>query len=157
MPKAKRIIPVNAAMHLVKIETAPMFIYLSVQKEFARRLIASAGSKDYGAFSCFVQYYTKPEVLFGISRNSFFPRPKVDSCFIKLEPRRESLLPKPKEQRLFRIIRKAFGQRRKTLKNSLQGLVPEQKIAAFLTQRRLNPRSRPEELSLQDFIFLAGI
>jgi 16S rRNA (adenine1518-N6/adenine1519-N6)-dimethyltransferase len=132
-------------------------IYLTVQKEFALRLAAKAGSKDYGAFSCFVQYYTEPKILFLIRKNSFYPAPKVDSCFLKLKLRRSPPVETEDENALFKIIRQAFGKRRKTLKNSLKGTVPEEKLNLFFARYNIRPDIRPERLSLQDFANLIKI
>ncbi len=132
-------------------------IYLTVQKEFAQRMIAAAGSKVYGSFSCFVQYYTEPEILFLIKKNSFHPAPQVDSCFLRLKLRREPPVKVKNEKTLFKIIRTGFQQRRKTLKNSLEELIPADKLDKFFQEYDLNPKIRPEDLSLQDFANLANL
>jgi 16S rRNA (adenine1518-N6/adenine1519-N6)-dimethyltransferase len=129
-------------------------VFLTVQKEFARRLIAGPGSKEYGAFTCYAQFYFQPRVLFEISRNCFRPAPKVDSCFISLEARKKLPLPAAEAGGLFRIIRGAFGKRRKTLRNSLRGIVPEEALREFFRRRAISENTRPEELSLGDFIAL---
>ncbi len=136
-----------------KIET----IFLTVQKEFAQRITARPGSKDYGRFSCFVQYYTQPQTLFFIKRTCFSPQPKVDSCLLRLGIRPSPLVKTRNEAFLFKIIRKAFNQRRKTLRNSLEGLVSARKLGRFFIQCRINPDIRPEDLSLQDFADLANL
>lgn len=120
-------------------------IFLTLQKEFALRIIARPGSKAYGALSCFVQYYTRPEILFFISRNCFRPAPKVDSAFSCLTPKLELLLPRKEEAIFFKIVRAAFSQRRKTLRNSLKNIVP---LEALIP----HAHKRAEELSLQDFM-----
>ncbi len=132
-------------------------IYLTVQKEFAQRMVAPPGSKVYGSFSCFVQYYTEPEILFLIKKNSFHPPPKVDSCFLRLKLREEPAIKVKNEQVLFKIIRTSFQQRRKTLKNSLEELIPADKLNKFFREYDLNPKIRPEDLSLQDFANLANL
>jgi len=130
--------------------------FLTVQKEFARRITAVCGNKDYGSFSCFVQYYTLPKVLFNISKNSFFPAPKVDSSFLALAIRERPAVEVIDEKLFFKIIRGAFGQRRKTLKNSLLGVIPQEKLGAFFLKKTIDPRVRPECLTLQDFASLAN-
>ncbi|MCM8795331.1 MAG: 16S rRNA (adenine(1518)-N(6)/adenine(1519)-N(6))-dimethyltransferase RsmA [Candidatus Omnitrophica bacterium] len=132
--------------HLLKFRHKISLIYISVQKEFAARILAKVGTKAYGAFSCFMQYYTKPENLFIIKRTCFWPVPKVDSCFLKIKIRKKPILPSDKEKLLFRVIRQAFSQRRKTLKNSLKKIIPAEKLP--------HPNLRPEDLSLRDFINL---
>ncbi len=132
-------------------------IYLTVQKEFAHRMAADPGSKAYGSFSCFVQYYTEPEILFLIKRNSFHPAPKVDSCFMRLKLRQEPAVKVKNEAMLFKIIRIAFQQRRKTMKNGLEELIPERNLEEFFRQYDIDPRIRAEDLSLQDFANLVNL
>ena len=130
-------------------------IFISVQKEFAQRIIAPPGTKDYGAFSCFMQYYTDPKKLFYIKRTCFYPAPKVDSCFLHLAMREKPKVLAKNETLLFKIIRAAFNQRRKILKNSLQKVLPRRKIEFFLNHYSLNQNIRAEQLSLEDFAHLA--
>jgi 16S rRNA (adenine1518-N6/adenine1519-N6)-dimethyltransferase len=130
--------------------------YLTVQKEFAKRICAAPGTKEYGSFSCYVQYYCQPAILFTISRNSFFPVPKVDSAFVRLRMRKEPAVKVSDEATLFAIIRAAFGQRRKTLRNALGPLVPAGRLEKFFRCRGIDPRVRAEKLSLEDFASLAG-
>jgi 16S rRNA (adenine1518-N6/adenine1519-N6)-dimethyltransferase len=132
-------------------------VYLTVQKEFARRIVAVPGSKEYGSFSCFVQYYAQPKILFAIKKTSFYPSPKVDSCFLKLEIKPKAMLGKEKEGMLFKIIRAAFCQRRKTLRNSLKGVISRQRLEIFFQKYNLDPNIRPEDLGLQEFINLVRL
>lgn len=125
--------------------------FLTVQKEFGERIAAQAGEDAYGAFSCFVQYYCRPQVLFTIKKNSFFPAPKVDSCFLLLEMRQEPQVRVRDEARLFKLIRAAFQQRRKTLRNSLSRVVSQQALEQFFASSKIDPRIRAEQLSLADF------
>ncbi len=129
--------------------------YLTVQKEFAERIAAEAGEDAYGAFSCFVQYYCRPQLLFTIKKNSFFPAPKVDSSFLLLEMRQEPQVLVRDEARLFQLIRAAFQQRRKTLRNSLSRVVSQPALETFFRKYSIDPRIRPEQLSLKDFAHLA--
>jgi 16S rRNA (adenine1518-N6/adenine1519-N6)-dimethyltransferase len=132
-------------------------IYLTVQKEFAQRMVADPGSKTYGSFSCFVQYYTEPQIMFLIKKNSFHPAPKVDSCFLRMKLREEPAVKVKNEQMLFKIIRSAFQQRRKTMKNGLEEVIPAEKLDQFFRQYDIEPRIRAEDLSLQDFANLANL
>lgn len=132
-------------------------IYITIQKEFARRIVSKPGTKDYGSLSCFLQYYTEPKIIFSISKNCFFPAPKVDSCFVGLEIRRDYPVNLKNERALFRIIRTAFNQRRKTLRNSLKNIIPQQKLNAFFKHYNINPNIRPEDLSLSNFLNLANL
>jgi len=143
--------------HLFKYRKKLSTIYLTVQKEFAQRIVALSGSKEFGSFSCFVQYYSEPKILFHISKGCFYPVPKVDSSFLRLEIRKKPLLSAAKEKNLFRITRSAFNQRRKTLRNSLKGVITQQKLDEFLCKYAIDPHIRPEQLSLQDFANLATL
>ncbi|MFA5311001.1 MAG: 16S rRNA (adenine(1518)-N(6)/adenine(1519)-N(6))-dimethyltransferase RsmA [Candidatus Omnitrophota bacterium] len=131
--------------HRGRIERA----FITVQKEFAKRVVASPGSKDYGSLSFFVQYYCLPEIIFHINRGCFYPVPKVDSSLLSLAFRAQPAVYVKDEELLFRLIRSAFNQRRKTLRNSLKGIAETGEIGAFLNQR-------PEDLSLEDFANLAN-
>lgn len=143
--------------HLFKYKERIEAILITVQKEFAKRIVAPCGRKDYGAFSCFLQYYTKPEILFYIKKGSFSPSPKVDSCFLRLNLRSRPEVKLKSEKLFFKIIRQAFGQRRKTLRNSLKGIVTPEKIEEFFHKYRANKDIRPENLTLQDFANLSNL
>lgn len=136
-----------------KIET----VFLTVQKEFGRRIVSGPGSKEYSSFSCFVQYYTEPRIIFDIKKNSFYPAPKVDSCFLKLDIRRHGAVEIGDEDSYFRIIRAAFNKRRKTLRNSLKGMIEEEKLKLFFEKFKINPDVRPEKLTLSDFANLTNL
>lgn len=140
--------------HLLKFRKNIGIIFITVQKEFARRITASAGSKDYGSLSFFVQYYTNPKKVLAIKRSSFFPPPKVDSCLLRLEPREKLPLGTVKEKFLFKVVRAAFNQRRKTLRNSLKGLLPPKKLERFFLKYSIDKNTRPERLTRHDFINL---
>jgi 16S rRNA (adenine1518-N6/adenine1519-N6)-dimethyltransferase len=138
--------------HREKISAA----YIMVQKEFAQRAVASPGSKTFGALSCFIQYYTVPRILFPISKASFSPAPKVDSCFMELTMLREPAV-KVNDEALFRkVIRAGFNQRRKTLRNSLEDVIPQQKLSDFFARYGIDQNIRPECMSLADFANLAN-
>ncbi len=95
-------------------------ITIMVQKEVAERMQAGPGTKDYGALSLAVQYYSEPEVTATVPPNCFMPRPKVDSAVIRLNARAEPAVRVDDEELLFRLIRASFNQRRKTLVNGLK-------------------------------------
>jgi 16S rRNA (adenine1518-N6/adenine1519-N6)-dimethyltransferase len=129
-------------------------IYLLVQKEFARRIIAQAGSVDYGAFSIFAQYYATPKILFTVKKGSFWPQPKVDSAFIDLQLK-EKLPLGPKDERVFfKVVRAAFAQRRKQLKNSLRGVLPQALLQRYFQRSGVAGDIRAERLSAEDFMAL---
>lgn len=131
-----------------------------VQKEVADRLLAFEGSKDRGSISCFAQYYTNPEYLLTIKRNSFYPAPEVDSALLRL-----NILPEPAyrvndETAFFKIVRGAFNQRRKSIINSLSREavldVPKEELTAILKGLKIDPASRPEDLPLSSFAAIAN-
>lgn len=130
-------------------------MFFTVQKEFAERLAALPGSKAYGSLSCFAQYYTRPQILFTIKRNSFFPAPNVDSSFLRLDIKEKPVPLAPDEAALFIVIRAAFNQRRKTLKNSLRGFIEPRDLEQFCSVYQVPKNTRPEDLSLSDFINLS--
>jgi len=132
-------------------------VFITVQKEFAARAVVGPGTKVYGSLSCFLQYYTEPEILFSIKRNSFKPAPKVDSALLKLKIRQVPAVLVDNEELFFKIIRAGFNQRRKTLKNSLKDLVPAGNLAEFFQRYSLNADIRAERLSLSDFANLANL
>ncbi|MDD2680395.1 MAG: 16S rRNA (adenine(1518)-N(6)/adenine(1519)-N(6))-dimethyltransferase RsmA, partial [Candidatus Omnitrophica bacterium] len=113
---------------LLKFRERIESVFITVQKEFAARVAALPGSKVYGSFSCFTQYYTSPRVIFNISRNCFRPLPKVDSSFLELKIRKKPAVQVKDERLFFKIIRGSFNQRRKTLRNSLSGIVAERAL-----------------------------
>lgn len=130
--------------------------YLTVQKEFARRIVSPPGSKQYGSLSCFAQYYTEPRILFNIKKTSFSPAPKVDSSFLRLKIRKACPVKVNDEALFFRVIRTAFNYRRKTLRNSLKGVLPEGKLRDFFSTFNIDANIRPEDLALQDFARLCS-
>ncbi len=130
-------------------------IFITVQKEFAKRVVAPAGSKRYGSLSCFVQYYLEPEIMFSISRNCFSPAPKVDSSLLKMKVRQAYAVNVEDEKLFFALIRAGFNKRRKTLRNSLSEIIPKEKLEKFFIKYGINKNIRPENLSLSDFANLA--
>lgn len=143
--------------HLFKFREKIGTVFITMQKELAQRMVAVPGSRDYGPFSCFVQYYSEPKIIFGIKKSCFFPRPKVDSSFLRLDIRKSTLFTGKQEKLLFNIIRAAFNQRRKTLRNSLFSTIASEKQELFFNKFAIDRNSRPEDLSLRDFANLANI
>lgn len=132
-------------------------ITVLVQKEAAERLCAAPGTRECGAITLAVHYYAEPEILFGVSRGSFMPAPNVDSTVIRLTMRRDTRLPADTEKQLFRVIRAAFEQRRKTLNNSLKtGGFSKEQIAAALEAADIPPTARAEQLTMEQFVRLAS-
>jgi len=143
--------------HLLKYRDKIETVFITVQKEFAKRIVANAGSKEYGSFSCFVQYYSIPKILFFIKKGSFSPIPKVDSCLLELKIRQVPAVNVKDEELFFKVIRASFNKRRKTLRNSLDGIVPLQKLSDFFRKYDIDINIRPEDLTLKDFAHLTNI
>ncbi len=122
---------------------------LMMQLEVAQRLIAKPRTKEYGILSVFSQFYSSPELLFQVSKNSFFPKPNVDSAVVRLNM--VDRLPAHAE-RLFRnVVRSTFGKRRKTLYNGLRYMGLDEKELAGVP---FDLTRRPEELSVEEFFDL---
>lgn len=128
-------------------------ITVMVQKEAAQRIAAKPGTRDCGALTAAIHYYSEPEKLFDVGKNSFVPAPKVDSSVIRLKIRKEPPVSVPDEKYFFKVIRASFGQRRKTLANSVSGVLglTKDEILCALERCGLSPTARAEELSLEDF------
>lgn len=129
-------------------------ITVMVQKEAAERLCALPGTRECGAVSVAVRYYSKPKKLFEVSRGSFLPAPKVDSAVIRLDIRGETQNDVTDEKLFFKIVKAAFSQRRKQLANPVSaelGLSKET-IKTALSDCGLKPEARAEELTLENFI-----
>lgn len=128
-------------------------ITVMVQKEAAQRIAAKPGTRDCGALTAAIHYYSEPEKLFDVGKNSFVPAPKVDSSVICLKIRKEPPVSVPDEKYFFKVIRASFGQRRKTLANSVSGGLgfTKDEILCALERCGLSPTARAEELSLEDF------
>lgn len=131
-------------------------ITVMVQKEAAQRLCAQLGTRECGAVTAAVCYYSEPEILFQVSRGSFMPAPNVDSTVIRLNIRKETPTNVANEKHLFRLIRASFSQRRKTLSNPVSGAlgIKKELVQSALEQVGLKPTARAEELTLEQFIAL---
>ncbi len=143
--------------YLLKYRGKIEVVFITVQKEFAKRIVANAGSKEYSSFSCFVQYYSIPKILFFIKKGSFSPIPKVDSCLLELKIRQEPAVNVKDEELFFKVIRAGFNKRRKTLRNSLDGIILLQKLLEFFKKYHIDSNIRPEDLTLKDFAHLTNI
>jgi 16S rRNA (adenine1518-N6/adenine1519-N6)-dimethyltransferase len=135
-------------------------ITVMVQKEVADRMQAGPGSKDYGALSLAVQFYTVPEIMANVPPNCFIPRPNVGSAVIRLTGRTEENRVRVKDEHLmFRLIRASFAQRRKTLmnglKNSQELAYTKEEIETAIRDCGLPAAVRGEALTLEQFAQLA--
>ncbi|WP_101696938.1 16S rRNA (adenine(1518)-N(6)/adenine(1519)-N(6))-dimethyltransferase RsmA [Clostridium minihomine] len=124
-----------------------------VQKEAARRICAVPGTRECGAVSVAVHYHAEPEILFEVSRGSFMPAPNVDSSVIRLTLRKQPAVQLEDEVKFFSAVKAAFGQRRKTMLNSVSAGLGMQKelVGQALDNAGLDRRVRAEQLSMEDF------
>lgn len=134
-------------------------ITVMVQKEAAERLTAKIPSRNVGAISYTVNYYSNPEYLFNVSRGCFMPPPNVDSAVIRFNLLKEPPVKVDSEKNFFRLIKAAFIHRRKTLVNSVNSEtgIAKEKILEALSSLSLSPTVRAEALSLEDFANLSNI
>lgn len=145
-------------MNLLEQKLPIRSITVMVQKEAAQRICAQPGTRDSGAISAAVRYYSQPRVLFPVSRGSFFPAPEVDSAVIRLDLHPTPPVAVADEATLFRVIRGAFGQRRKTVLNTLSAALelPKEETRALLEQAGVPATARAEALTLEQFAAIAG-
>lgn len=132
-------------------------IAVMIQREVARRICAAPGSPDYGAFSVYCQYHTEPELLFDVGPECFIPAPKVTSSVIRMRPLPSPPVPVKDEVRFFRVVKVAFGQRRKTLLNALSAGLPSlsrEAVKAAVAACGLPDNVRGERLGIPEFAAL---
>lgn len=142
------------------LETRARFdsITVMVQKEVADRLCAKTGTREAGAITYAVEYYSDAKKLFLVPNTSFIPMPNVESEVIMLEVRQNKFEGVKDEEILFKIIKYAFMQRRKTLTNALSGMdIPKEKLKEILNKLGMDERVRGEALSLEDFINISNL
>lgn len=122
-----------------------------VQKEAAQRICAEVGSRQSGAVTVAVNYYAKPQILFGVSAGSFMPAPKVDSAVIRLDILKEPCVQVEDEELFFKVVKAAFSQRRKTLPNSLSAGLQISKVTVTNALNRANVpvNYRAEQLTME--------
>ena len=127
-----------------------------VQKEAADRLAAAPGTRASSAISCAVNYYATSKLMFTAAPGSFYPAPKVTSAVVRMDIRPTPAVQVEDEAGYFALVRAAFGQRRKTAANAISnGLqLPKATVLSALEAAHLDPRSRPEQLTLQDYCAL---
>ena len=149
-------------MELLEKEHNIESITVMVQKEVAERMMEGPGSKAYGALSLAVQYYSQPHLEINVSKNSFYPKPDVDSAVIRLDIYKPEERPVQSDDTalLFKIIRAAFGQRRKTLVNALGNAVDvpftKAQIGEALARCGKSETIRGEVLTLEEFAELTA-
>ncbi len=133
-------------------------ITVMVQKEAAKRICALPATRNVGAVSIAVRYFSEPKLLFSVSRGSFMPAPNVDSAVIRLDVRRSTPDGVDSEEFFFKFVRAAFSQRRKTLVNSVSNGLGAGKAAVSeaLINANIPATARAEQLTMEQFIAAAN-
>lgn len=148
-------------MKLLESELKIKSLTVMIQKEVAERMTAQPGGKDYGALTAAVQFYTTPSVICKAEPHCFMPQPKVESAVIKLEVADKPTVEVKDKEQMFKIIKSAFGQRRKTLMNALSHSpyikIDKETVGKALEKMGLDANVRGEKLSLSEFARLSDI
>ncbi|MBS4998316.1 MAG: 16S rRNA (adenine(1518)-N(6)/adenine(1519)-N(6))-dimethyltransferase RsmA [Veillonella sp.] len=132
-------------------------LVVMVQKEVALRMIAKPGTKDYGALSVAVQYYTEPDIVLDVPPKSFLPAPAVTSSVIRCVLRDKPPVDVIDEKLFFRVVKAGFAQRRKTFSNTMKttGLTRD-RIEELLAKANIDGQRRGETFTLQEFADVAN-
>lgn len=141
-------------MHILNGKYNFSLMVIMIQQEVAERLKAAPGGKDYGSLTVAIRYHTEVEYLFRVPRTVFIPRPEVDSAVVRLIKRDRPAVNVPDQALFFRVVRGAFGQRRKTLLNAMGGAFGELgrgDLEDVLNAAGVSPGRRGETLSLEEF------
>jgi 16S rRNA (adenine1518-N6/adenine1519-N6)-dimethyltransferase len=130
---------------------------LMLQKEVAERMVAPPGKKEYGPLSIFVQLFFEVCIRFFIKPSAFFPSPKVESAVVRMAWKEKPMIERNDEEWFKKVVRACFGYRRKTLINALKHseLYLPESIESRMEGIGIDPRRRPETLSIQEFVHLA--
>lgn len=147
-------------MNILEKEYQVELMVMMLQWEVAQRLTARPGSREHGAISLAVQYYTEPKILFKVNRQLFKPVPAVDSAVLLLEKRVRPPVSVKNKKLMFRLIKAAFGQRRKTLLNALTSVsadIKKEDLPGILKTAEIDGMRRGETLSLEEFARLADV
>lgn len=157
-PQSLRIIgnlPFNIStpvlFYLLKSHALIKDMTFMLQLEVVQRMTAKPGQKNYGRLGIMLQYFCELEHEFNVPSAAFFPKPKVSSAIVRLRPHRQMPVTARDVDCLQTVVRTAFTQRRKTLKNSLKAIVSEE----VLNQLPLDTGLRPENLSLADYVLIS--
>ena len=145
--------PYNISSQIIfrMLENKHLFLQMvgMFQKEVAKRIASCSGTKTYGILSVLVQAFYEVEYLFDVAPECFRPPPKVTSGVIRVVRRQTPLIDTTEEKMLFRVVKLAFNQRRKMLRNSLKSILPER-----LNEHHAMLTLRPEQMKVKDFINL---
>lgn len=140
--------------HYVKAKDCFEKLVVMVQAEVADRITSKPSTKEYGSITVFLNFFSTPSFCFKVKKQSFIPSPSVDSAVIKLDLKTPPLSSAEEQEMFFQIVRGGFSQRRKMLRTSLKSLFPLVDWNEALISIGINELSRPENLSLQDFLNL---
>lgn len=145
-------------MRLLELHLPLRSLTVMIQKEAAVRILAAPGSRECGAISGAVWYYSTPKMLFSVSRGSFLPPPEVDSSVIRLDLNAAPPIQVPNEEDYFRIVRAAFAQRRKAVLNSLASTLslPKDAVRDILREAGIEDNMRAEQLTMDELGDLAA-
>ena len=138
--------------HLLEQHHCIKDMHFMLQKEVVERMAAGPGSRQYGRLSIMLQYRCRVTHLFTIGPEAFDPPPKVESAFVRLEPFDRPPVQVADEALFEQLVKQAFSQRRKTLRNTLRDMLD----AATITTLGIDPSARAETLAIQDFATLAN-
>jgi 16S rRNA (adenine1518-N6/adenine1519-N6)-dimethyltransferase len=139
--------------HLLKYHDLIADMVFMLQLEVVDRLAAQPGDPEYGRLSVMMQYHCKVEKLFKVPATAFVPQPKVESAIVKLTPWRPLPHPAANVDTFATVVRTAFNQRRKTIRNTLKNLLTSEQLANLEIDLSL----RPENLRLEDYVRIAAI
>jgi len=132
-------------------------LVVMVQKEVALRMVAKPGTKDYGALSVAVQYYTEPDIVLDVPPKSFLPAPAVTSSVIRCVLRHKPPVDVIDEKLFFRVVKAGFAQRRKTFSNTMKTTgLSKDRIEELLAKANIDGQRRGETFTLQEFADVAN-
>ena len=132
-------------------------LVVMVQKEVALRMVAKPGTKDYGALSVAVQYYTEPDIVLDVPPKSFLPAPAVTSSVIRCVLRDKPPVDVIDEKLFFRVVKAGFAQRRKTFSNTMKTTgLSKDRIEELLAKANIDGQRRGETFTLQEFADVAN-
>lgn len=145
-------------MRFLEEELPVESITVMVQKEAGQRLCAVPGTRECGAVSAAVWYYSVPKILFDVKPGAFRPQPKVTSCVIRLEIRKEPDVDVKDTEWFFKVVRAAFGQRRKTALNAISALpgIDKETVRKAMAASGIDENARAEQLTMEMFASLAN-
>ena len=143
-------------MYLLESKLPIEAVTVMIQKEVADRLCAEAGSRNAGAITVSVNYFAKAKKLFDVSRGSFMPAPNVDSAVIRLDVKKEPDIYVSDEKKFFRMVKAAFGMRRKTALNAISaGMgIPKADVERALLESSLDVNIRAEKMTMEELAAL---